>query len=80
MAKFKRSGRWQNFRDKILERDNYICFYCDEPGDTVDHLTPTSRGGKLYSLDNCVCACLKCNREKGDRLLSEYLNDCTARV
>lgn len=65
--------RWKKFRDKILKRDNYVCFYCEGYGNTVDHLKPTSRGGEIYSEYNCVCCCVKCNKEKGDMLLSEYI-------
>lgn len=51
------------------------CFYCaidmslnDYSGlhaPTRDHLLPKSKGGKLDEY-NTVCACWKCNQEKGD--------------
>lgn len=35
---------------------------------TVDHIIPRSKGG--YSTPkNCVCACYKCNQEKGNKVL-----------
>ena len=67
----------KKFRTRILERDNYICYFCGEPGDTLEHLQPVSKGGKNTE-DNCVCACARCNNEKGDmseRQYNKYLYD-----
>lgn len=37
---------WRTLRDKILERDDWICYLCRQPSaDTVDHIVPVSRGG-----------------------------------
>lgn len=51
----------------ILMRDNYTCQYCGQHcgkhAITVDHILPTSRGGKL-SFVNCVAACEACNHKK----------------
>lgn len=51
-------------RRKAIDRDNHICHYCEERGDTVDHVIPISKGGK-DSLENLVCCCHRCNRLKG---------------
>lgn len=59
------------FSRYILRRDDYTCQYCGGPGQTVDHVTPRSRGG--YSTPaNCLCACETCNLQKADRTLAEY--------
>jgi 5-methylcytosine-specific restriction endonuclease McrA len=52
----------------ILKRDNYTCQYCGTKSGqmTADHVIPKSLGGK-DTWDNLVCACVKCNNEKGDR-------------
>ncbi|MGD6848822.1 HNH endonuclease [Rossellomorea aquimaris] len=63
----------QTFKKRILERDNYTCFFCSKTGDTVDHLVPKIRGG-ISSFSNCVCACRKCNKSKGELPLNDFLN------
>lgn len=57
------SQNYKNFRQQILNRDHYICYYCGQFGETVDHKTPKSLGG-LTSPKNCVCACYSCNSAK----------------
>jgi 5-methylcytosine-specific restriction endonuclease McrA len=70
-------------RLNIIYRDDMRCQYCgkrfgiDEL--TVDHVIPLSRwkelpnalGMKPNSWENQVCACKRCNTEKGNRLLKE---------
>ncbi|MFS8189156.1 HNH endonuclease [Rossellomorea marisflavi] len=63
----------QKFKKRILERDNKTCFFCSKTGDTVDHLVPRIRGG-ISSFSNCVCACRKCNKSKGELPLNDFLN------
>jgi 5-methylcytosine-specific restriction endonuclease McrA len=57
-------------RRNIFKRDRYTCQYCGaQPGSeelTIDHVLPRSRGGPS-SWENCVLACLKCNKRKADR-------------
>jgi 5-methylcytosine-specific restriction endonuclease McrA len=43
----------------------------------IDHLNPTSKGGKS-TFENCVASCKTCNNKKGDRSLRE-LNMVLAR-
>jgi 5-methylcytosine-specific restriction endonuclease McrA len=55
----------------VMVRDNYKCCYCgccDEL--TIDHVIPSSRGGKT-EFDNCITCCMKCNAKKGDRTPTE---------
>ena len=69
-----RTLRWSKWR--VLQRDNYTCGYCgryDLPRSeyTVDHIIPTSRGGKKVSWGNTICACFSCNQRKGDQTPTE---------
>lgn len=65
---------WFSIRDEILKRDNYTCKYCGIRGGIleVDHIIPFSKGGG-YSFDNLTTACRKCNRQKKDKSISEFL-------
>src|SRR5579871_1265651 len=57
-------------RRNIYKRDRYTCQYCGaQPGTeelTVDHVLPRSRGG-ISTWENCVLACVGCNKRKADR-------------
>ena len=61
-------------RRNLYKRDRNTCQYCGRrPGTaelSIDHVLPRSRGG-LSSWDNCVLACMRCNRRKGSRLPAE---------
>ncbi|MNB87744.1 HNH endonuclease [compost metagenome] len=57
---------------KVLKRDKYICRYCGSYGDTVDHIVPMSKGGR-NAMKNLVCACFKCNQERGNMEFTEFL-------
>ena len=56
-------------RKNLFKRDRYTCQYCGlQPGPeelTVDHVVPRSRGG-VSSWENCVLACVDCNKRKAD--------------
>lgn len=53
----------------VFKRDRLTCQYCGrQPGRdelTLDHVLPKSRGGAT-SWENCVLACVECNRRKAD--------------
>ena len=57
-------------RRNIFKRDHYTCQYCGaQPGMdelTLDHVVPRAQGGQSR-WDNCVLACLACNKRKADR-------------
>ena len=53
-------------RKGLMTRDGYKCGYCGGKADTVDHIVPTSAGGKSTWL-NTVAACGRCNSKKGAR-------------
>ena len=57
-------------RRNVFKRDRYTCQYCGvQPGSgelTIDHILPRSHGGES-TWENCVLACLQCNKRKADR-------------
>ena len=57
-------------RRNIFKRDHYTCQYCGvQPGSeelTIDHVLPRAQGG-TSTWDNCVLACVACNKRKADR-------------
>jgi 5-methylcytosine-specific restriction endonuclease McrA len=65
-------------RRNIFKRDRYMCQFCLKQFRselamkelTIDHVLPKSRGGRS-SWENCVLACLACNKRKADRTPEE---------
>jgi len=60
-------------KKNVLLRDDYRCAYCGDRGDrtmTVDHVLPSSRGGRS-AWDNLVACCSDCNNRKRDRTPEE---------
>ena len=57
-------------RRNLYRRDRYTCQYCGaQPGSeelTVDHVLPRAQGG-ISTWENCVLACVACNKRKADR-------------
>jgi 5-methylcytosine-specific restriction endonuclease McrA len=57
-------------RRNLYRRDRYMCQYCGaQPGSpelTVDHVLPRAQGG-ISTWENCVLACVACNKRKADR-------------
>lgn len=57
-------------RRNVFKRDHYACQYCGtQPGTeelTIDHVIPRSHGGET-SWENCVLACVDCNKRKANR-------------
>ena len=56
-------------RRNVFKRDHWACQYCGcQPGGeelTIDHVIPRSQGG-TSTWDNCVLACIGCNKRKAD--------------
>jgi 5-methylcytosine-specific restriction endonuclease McrA len=48
------------------------CAYCASPATTIDHVVPTSRGGR-HDRTNLVPACRRCNSAKGCRTPTQWL-------
>jgi 5-methylcytosine-specific restriction endonuclease McrA len=57
-------------RRNLFKRDHWTCQYCGvQPGAdelTIDHVVPRSQGG-TSTWENCVLACVTCNKRKADR-------------
>jgi 5-methylcytosine-specific restriction endonuclease McrA len=57
-------------RRNLFKRDHWTCQYCGvQPGGdelTIEHVIPRSQGG-ASSWENCVLACIACNKRKADR-------------
>lgn len=85
MPKDPRDSRaWRAMRKSVLARDGYVCQYCGQKADTVDHVLPVTKYPELaMSPDNCVSACRRCNSRKGSRSQASFLRmqfappDCT---
>ena len=57
-------------RRNVFQRDGFRCQYCGLSKPVrelnLDHVTPVSLGGPS-TWENVVCACVPCNRRKGNR-------------
>ena len=61
-------------RENIFIRDKYVCQYCGNQAESIDHIIPKSKGGE-HEWQNVVACCKKCNLIKADKLLHEtHLN------
>lgn len=67
-------GRIRLTRRNIYARDKNHCQYCGKRFKTselsLDHVLPSSRGGKT-EWTNLVCCCVACNRRKANRTPEE---------
>lgn len=61
--------QWQ-----VFERDNYTCQYCGRRGIpmSVDHIVVWEEGGATI-IDNLLCTCKKCNRDRGNMAFDKWL-------
>ena len=66
------SAAWKRQRLIVLRRDCYICAYCGEAANEVDHVQPRVQGG-TDDLDNLVACCRMCNLRKGRRSEASFL-------
>ena len=68
------SRDYKAFRLKILQRDQWSCFYCQQPAATVDHIIPISKAPDLViNYENAVACCQSCNSKKGSRNQASFL-------
>jgi hypothetical protein len=71
-----RSTSYRKQKEKLLERDGYVCFYCGNSlglDITVEHLQPLVSGGK-NTISNMVLCHEKCNQEAGILTIVEKVN------
>lgn len=61
-------------RNGLFRRDGYTCQYCGRKFKlsdlTIDHILPSSRGGKTTWM-NCVASCFSCNNKKSNKTPDE---------
>jgi 5-methylcytosine-specific restriction endonuclease McrA len=65
-------------KHSIIAEAKRICYICntkipDDETATVDHIIPKSRNTQADTYDNMRCCCSKCNNDKGNMTLSEYV-------
>ena len=67
-------GQWISLKYTVFERDNYTCSYCStiEGPFECDHIIPFSKGGS-DNLNNLTTACRRCNRQKKDKSVEEFI-------
>jgi 5-methylcytosine-specific restriction endonuclease McrA len=65
---------YKAFRLKVLARDQWSCFYCQQPATTVDHIIPVSKAPDLVvNFENAIACCASCNSKKGSRNQASFL-------
>lgn len=62
---------WGKVRQFVLARDLWICTYCLDDADQVDHVIPMCQFGP-HEISNLVAACGPCNRSKGGLTPEEW--------
>jgi len=67
--------KYKAIRLTVLARDQYICYYCQSPAHTVDHIIPVSRSteAEAYDPNNMVACCSRCNSKRGSRNHAVFL-------
>lgn len=65
-------------KHSIIADSKRICYICNTriPEDetaTIDHIIPKSRDRRADTYDNMRCCCNRCNNDKGNMTLSEYV-------
>ena len=67
-------NKWYDLRNEVFKRDNYTCSYCNQIGGKLeaDHVVAFSRGG-LDELNNLTTSCRRCNRQKKDKSVDEFI-------
>ena len=66
------TSQWKRQRERVLQRDQYICQYCGQDATEVDHVIPRAKGGG-HDMDNLVACCKRCNGLKGSRSEAAFL-------
>ena len=75
----KSKEKWEQVRNKALERDNHKCIICGKPAKQVHHIHLRSkRKDLLYEINNLVSLCDKCHNHSSTEGLKE-LNEKIAK-
>lgn len=67
----KKIDAWIRLKRRVYERDDYLCVYCGDLGEHIDHIHPKSRGGQDV-FNNLATACQRCNFSKSNKDVSEW--------
>ncbi len=63
--KFLKRANVQEFRNMVLERDNYLCVYCGNPATEVHHKVPVGINYVLENdIDNAESTCDECHTKE----------------
>lgn len=65
---------WGDVRAFVLHRDQFICSYCLDDANQVDHLIPVVRLGPFFDPENLTAACRQCNASKGGLTPQEWFD------
>ena len=65
-------------KHSIIADSKRICYICNiripiEETATIDHIIPKSRDRRADTYENMRCCCSRCNNDKGNMTLSEYV-------
>ena len=55
---------WAEFRERILKRDDYICYDCNGKAEVVHHKIPIYQDGIEFEPGNCISLCEICHKIK----------------
>lgn len=69
--RYARDPRWAATRARIMKRDEYLCRYCTDWADCVDHILPHSYGGRDDD-ENLVACCHFCNRKAYSKVFDSF--------
>ena len=67
------SRDYKKVRLVVLARDGYVCYYCGQDADTVDHVISIKNGGNPVDPSNLLACCRRCNSAKGSRSQAVFL-------
>lgn len=76
---------WAAVRKRAIASLDPVCAICHGAIDLeavpfsplaveVDHIVPRARGGGLYDMDNLQLTHSRCNRQKGSKMASDYVD------
>lgn len=76
---------WAAVRLRAIASLDPVCAICHHPIDLeaaafspmaveVDHIVPRSRGGAYYDIDNLQLTHSRCNRQKGAKMATDYVD------
>jgi 5-methylcytosine-specific restriction endonuclease McrA len=67
------SKDYKKIRLIVLARDGYVCYYCGQDANTVDHIVSIKNGGDPVNPENLIACCKRCNSAKGSRSQGVFL-------